>query len=168
MHSLFHPFNYHQSFLYFISRLLPKLTSSLTNAYLDTKQYNKIEGAFHPSVIAAIGYNRTWPIALRYGTHQYGRLQMKSLEVEDLIIKIQYLRSLMNKDKTQKLILIMFFLFQHIAETSFPILETDNQPTKHLNSVWTSDFIRLLKKSNVQLKIKQTNIKNIKERTIDL
>ena len=81
------PFNHHQVFLYFISHLLPKLTPPPTSAVLTTKQYNKIEGAFHPSVIAAMGYNRTWPIALRYDTPKYGGLQMKSLEVEALIKK---------------------------------------------------------------------------------
>ena len=82
------PFNHYQAFLYFISHLLPKLTSTLTSAALTTKQYKKIEGAFHPSVIAVMGYNRTWPIALRYGTHKYGGHQMKSLEVEALIKNI--------------------------------------------------------------------------------
>ena len=76
------PFDHHQVFLYFVSHLLPKLTSPLTSTALTTKQYNKIESKFHPSVIAAMGYNRTWPNALRYGTHHYGGLQMKSLEVE--------------------------------------------------------------------------------------
>ena len=53
------PFNHNQAFLYFISYLLPKLTSPLTSVALTTKQYNKIESEFHPSVIAAMGYNRT-------------------------------------------------------------------------------------------------------------
>ena len=53
----------------------------------------------------------------------------------------------------------MFFLFQHIAGISFPIIEKNNQHTKNLNSVWISDFIRLLKKFNLQLKLRQTNIK---------
>ena len=53
------PFNPHQAFLYFVSHLLPKLTSPLTSATLTTKQYNKIESEFYPSVIAAMGYNRT-------------------------------------------------------------------------------------------------------------
>ena len=74
----------------------------------------------------------------------------------------------MNKDKTQKLIIIMFSWFQHSVGTSFSILETNNQATKHLNSIWISDFIRLLKNFNVQLKLTQPNIKKIKERTIDL
>ena len=81
------PFNRHQAFLYFISHLLPKLTSSFKSASLDTKKINKIEGEFHPSVIVAMGYNYTWSIALRYGTHQYGGLQTKSLEVDALIEK---------------------------------------------------------------------------------
>ena len=45
-------------------------------------------------------------------------LQMKSLKVEALIKKIQCIRSLMSKDKTKKLIIIMFAWFQHIAGTS--------------------------------------------------
>ena len=141
------PFNHHQVFLYFVSQLLPNLTSPLTSAALITKQYNKIESEFHPNDIAAMEYNRTWPNAPRYGMHHYGGLQMKSLEVETLINKIQCLRSLMNKDKTHKLILIMFSWYQHIAGTSFPILEQNNQPTQHRNSVWITDFIRLLKKT---------------------
>ena len=79
-------------------------------------------------------YNRTWLITLRYVTHKYGGLQMKSLEVEALIKKIQCLRSLMNKDETQKIILIIFFWFQHITGTTFLILEQDNQPTQHITS----------------------------------
>ena len=63
------PFNHHQEFLSFISHLLLKVTYPLTSASLNTKKYNKIEGSFHPSVISAIGYNRTCPIALRYDTH---------------------------------------------------------------------------------------------------
>ena len=113
------PFNHHQTFLYFVLPLLLKLTSPFTSAALTTKQYNKIESEFHPNVIAAMGYNRTWPNALRYGTHHYDGLQMKSLEVEALIKTIQCLRSLMNKDKTHKLILIMFSWYQHIKRHIF-------------------------------------------------
>lgn len=80
-------FNHHQVFLKFISYLIPKLTSPLTSAVLSTNQYNAIEGTFRPSAIAVMGYNRTWPITLRYGAYQYGGLQMKSLEVEALIKK---------------------------------------------------------------------------------
>ena len=79
------PFTHRQAFQHLISYLLPKLTYPLTNASLDTKQYNQLEGVFHPFVIVAMGYNHTWPITLRYGTHQYGGLQMKSLEVGALI-----------------------------------------------------------------------------------
>ena len=53
----------------------------------------------------------------------------------------------------------MFSWFQHIAGTSFPILEQNNQPPQHINSVWIKDFIRLLNKFNVQLKLRKTNIR---------
>ena len=49
--------------------------------------------------------------------------------------------------------------YQHIAGTSFSILEQNNQPTQHLNSVWITDFIRLFKKFNVQLKLRKTTIR---------
>ena len=124
------PFNHHQAFLYFVSHLLPKLTSPLTSAALTTKQYNKIEGAFHPSVIAAMGYNRTWPIALRYGTHLYGGLQMKSLEVEALIKKIQCLRSLMNKKKHKNFLSLCFLGFNtlqaHVFQSSNKTINPHN------------------------------------------
>ena len=41
----------------------------------------------------------------------------------------------MHKEKTQKLIIIMFYWFQHIAGTSFPILENNNQTTEHINNI---------------------------------
>ena len=49
--------------------------------------------------------------------------------------------------------------YQHIAGTSFSILEQNNQPTQHLNSVWITAFIRLLKQFNVQLKLRKPNIR---------
>lgn len=45
----------------------------------------KIEEAFYPSIIVAIGYTQTWSIALQYGTHHYGGLYNISLEVEALM-----------------------------------------------------------------------------------
>ena len=63
-----------------------------------------------------MGYNRTCPIALRYGTHQYGGLQMKSLEVEALMKQNIILQNLMHKDKTQKLINIMFPSFNTLLK----------------------------------------------------
>ena len=53
----------------------------------------------------------------------------------------------------------MFSWFQHIAGTSFPILEQKHQPTQHINSVWITDFIRLFKKFNVKLKLWKTTIR---------
>ena len=64
----------------------------------------------------------------------------------------------MHKDKTQKLIIIVFSWFQHITGTSLPILENDNQTTKYVNSIWINDFIKLLKTIKVQLKLRSTNI----------
>ena len=84
---------------------------------------------FHSCVIAAIGYNRTWSIALRFGTHKYGGLQIKILEVEALIKKLQCQKNTHALKKTHKLIIIVFSWFQHIAGKSFPILENNNQTT---------------------------------------
>ena len=61
----------------------------------------------------------------------------------------------MHKEKTQKLIII-FSWFQHIVGTLFSILENNNQTTEHINSIWITDFIRLLKKFKIQLKLRST------------
>ena len=53
----------------------------------------------------------------------------------------------------------MFTWFQHIVGTTFPIPENNNQITEHTNSIWITDFIRLLKKHKVQLKLRSTNVK---------
>ena len=92
-HHFIQPLHSSSSFFYLISYLLPKLTPPLKSAAFDTKQYNQIEGAFRPCVITAMRYNRKWPITLRYGTHQYGGLQMKSLEVKAFIKKFNVLNT---------------------------------------------------------------------------
>ena len=52
----------------------------------------------------------------------------------------------------------MFTWFQHIVRTTLPILENNNQTTEHKNSIWITDFIWLLKKHKVQLKLRSTNV----------
>ena len=118
------PFTHHSVFLYFMSCLLPKLTCLLISVALDTNICNKIGGVFHPIIIATMGYNRICPIALRYGTYQYSGLQMKSLEVEALMKQNIILQNLMHKDKTQKLINIMFPSFNTLLEHQSPSSKT--------------------------------------------
>ena len=84
---------------------------------------------------------------------------MNSLEVEALIKKIQCFKTLMHKDKKTILIIVILLWFQHISGTSFLILENNNQTIEHLNSIWITDFIRLLKQFKVQLNLQSTNIK---------
>ena len=69
---------------YFINPKLsyPLLTSSPTDKKLDS-----IQKIIHPSVIAAKGFNRNWPIPLRYGKHKYCGLEMLNLKIEQRLRK---------------------------------------------------------------------------------
>ena len=89
------PFNNYQSFIYLNSHFMPKLTYPFTAACFTSNQYNNIESIIIPTAIAKMGFNRTWPIALRYGSHPFGGLRLRKLETEALIKNIQGLQSLM-------------------------------------------------------------------------
>ena len=59
---------------------------------------------FIPTAISALGYNRHWPVALRYGKHPYGGLQLKSCKVEAHVLKIKGLKKLLCKTETSKIL----------------------------------------------------------------
>ena len=74
---------------------MPKLIYPFTSACFNSKQYEKIEANIIPTAIAKMGYNRTWPVALRYGSHLFGGLGLRNLETEAMIKNIQGIQSLM-------------------------------------------------------------------------
>ena len=63
-----------------------------------------------------MGFNRTWPIALRYGAHQFGGLGIRKLETEAMIKKIQGLQSLIEKPDSSKLIMIALWLRARVGK----------------------------------------------------
>ena len=75
-----------------------------------------------------MGYNRTWPIALRYGTHKYGGLQMKSLEIEALIKNTMSPITNEQRKNAQTHYRYALLVPTH-CRNIFPILEQNTQPT---------------------------------------
>ena len=65
--------------------------SPLACTFLTTKQYNSIQNIYISPALSSMGYNYTWPIALRFGDHKYCGLQIRHLELETLIRKLQQL-----------------------------------------------------------------------------
>ena len=100
-----------------------------------------------------MGYNRTWPLALRYGIHGYGGLQLKHCEVESLIRKIKAIHNLIVKLDSSRLIILIINWYQHESGTTYPILENPPHSTTYVNSVWINNFVLLLAKYNLQIKI---------------
>ena len=112
-----------------------------------------IHKAYTPQAISSMGYNRTWPLALRYGIHDYGGVQLKHCEVEALIRKIKAIKNLIVKPDSSKLIILLIQWYQHASGTTYPILENPPHPTKYVNSVWMTNFVLLLSKYNIQMKL---------------
>ena len=72
-----------------------------------------------------MGFNRTWPIALSYGSHLFEGLGMLNLETEAMTKKIQGLQSLMETPDSSKLIMIALQWQQQIYGVSYPLLASD-------------------------------------------
>ena len=90
-------------------------------------------------------------MALRYGKHPYGGLQLKNCEVEALILKIKGLINVLCKKKTSKIVKILIYWFQHVAGTSFPILEYPPYDLQYVNSIWVLDLIWIIRKYKVSI-----------------
>ena len=103
-------------------------------------------------------YNRTWPLAMRYGTHNYGGLELKDPSTEAVIKKIKYIQDLFYKTDSSKSVNLLISWYQHVSGLSTPILETSHQATTYINSIWLTNLIVFFHKHNLQIKFKQTFI----------
>ena len=122
------------------------------------KQYDTLHKAHISNAISSMGYNRTWPSALRYGCHKYSSLQLKDMQTEATIRKINGIRSLLQKKESSKDVHILIAWYQHASGITFPILERTPWTIAYVNSTWMKDFIRLLRKHSIELKLQKKNI----------
>ena len=110
----------------------------LACTFLITKQYISIQNIYISPTLSSIGYNHTWLISLRFIDHKYCRLQIRHLEPEKLIRKLQQNQLLLMKPDTSNIITTILAWCQHVSGISFPILE------KHPNNIMpTKTFSRL-------------------------
>ena len=142
--------------LYLKTHLHPKLMSPLACTFLTSKQYTAIQNLYISLALSAMGYNHTWSVALRYGDHKYCGLQLRKLESETIIQKIQQLQLLVMKPDTSKLIFTMLAWYQHVLGLGSPILEQHPYSVNYINSCWLNDFVRLLRKYDVEIKLRTT------------
>ena len=146
--------NYSHIGLYLNTHLLLKLITPLTCSYLSTSKYHSIQQQYMSSAISSMDYNKTWPISFRYGDQKYCGLQLNHLEIEALIRKISHLHILLFKPFTSQLVLAMLAWYQHVSGLSYQVLEKHSFTMHHINSLWINDLVRLLKKYNVELKLR--------------
>ena len=147
-------FNNYQAFIYLNSHFMPKLTYPFTSVCFTSNQYDNIESIIIPTAIAKMGFNRIWPLALRYGSHPFGGLGLRKLETEISIKKIQGLQSLMEKPESLRLILIALQWCQHTYGVSYQLLATNKLFVEYGNSKWLNHFIQLLRKHDIHIKLK--------------
>ena len=96
------------------------MTYSLTCALLLCEQIEKVHKSYTPTAISATGYNRAWPIKLRYGCHYFMELYIKNLKVEALF---NVIKNLFLKPKSADINNIMLAWFQPYSEITYLILE---------------------------------------------
>ena len=65
-----------------------KLFYPLIASSLSDKQLNSIQDLIHPTVISSKGFNKYWPVALRYRIYEYSGLGMMDMRVKQRVRKI--------------------------------------------------------------------------------
>ena len=88
-----------------------KLHFPLTTSSLPEAQYIRINKALFPQALSSMGFDKTWPMTLRFGCHPYGELQLKHIEVEALIRKLRSVHDFLHKDDTTKAVKLLFHLY---------------------------------------------------------
>ena len=140
--------------MYLNTHLFPKLITLLSCPLLSTTQYQYIQQQYITSAISSMGYNKPWPVSLRFGDHKYWGLQLKHLETEAMIRKISHFRILLFKPHTSQLVLAMLARYQYVSGISYTVLEQDHFTMDPTNSLWLNDLVRLIKKYKVELKLR--------------
>ena len=152
------PFTHFQSRIYLNSHLNMKLYFPLTTSSLPEAQYININKAHIPQALSSMGFNKTWPKALRFGCHPYGGIQLKHIEVEALIRRLRSIYDLLHKDDTSKAVKLLFHWYQYASGIFHLVLKNPSHSTDYVNSIWANDLIRILSKYQVQIKLPETNI----------
>ena len=62
------------------------------------------------------------------------------------------------KPVTSQLIYTMLAWYQHVSSLASPILERHLHRVTYINSCWLNDFVRLLQKYKVEIKLKLTYV----------
>ena len=74
-------------YTYYQCSINSKLGYPLVATSLRNKQINSIQKVFHPAVIVCKGFNRKWPVVLRYGNTIYSGLDLMDFKVEQKVEK---------------------------------------------------------------------------------
>ena len=105
-----------------------------------------------------MGYNKTWPRALRFWTHDYCGLRLNTLWNWSNGNKRKGVRTLLYKKRHIKAITILIAWYQMASGITTPALEYTKHSSPYINSIWTNDFLWLLQKYNIKIKMKENMI----------
>ena len=78
---------HYYSHIYNNYSIIPRIPYPLAASSLTNNHFNKLHVALYSAIIASKGFNRHFPIPLRYGLHKYSGLGILDLEVQQGIRK---------------------------------------------------------------------------------
>ena len=102
-------------------------------------------------MIAAKGFNRNWPIPLRYGKHKYCGLEILDWKVEQHLRRIKFMRKLFLHKRHKILIQSIIEWYQLTAGVEESILIKPNNRINYTSSIWFQDKIDFLYKHNITI-----------------
>ena len=143
----------HISMITYISNVLsisksfiPLLAYSLTD-----KQLDSIQKLIHPPMISSKGFNRNWPIQLRYWKHKHCGLKILDLKVEQQLRKIQFMRKLFLNKRHTILIQSIIEWYQLTTRIEEPLLAKLNKLINYTSSIWFQDVIDFIYKHSISI-----------------
>ena len=123
--------------------LLPKLRYQTTVYAISNRDYIQIQKIYEAQQLSKMGFNGHWPIALRYGTHNMGSINLPSLYLEQTISQVNIVIKMLQTPSMEGLIKATLDMFQLQSGQGRDILQYPKK-IEYTDSTWIQTLVNAM------------------------
>ena len=147
-------------FRYYYSMFLPSVLYSFPANSISSTHLHLLTSKTTRLFLPKLGFNRNTAKAIIYGPTRFGGINMRNLDEEQGLAKIEHLTKHFRSKSTEASLHFQIALqwAQHTAGVSFPILKKPETPLPHLESVWFTNLRTFLATHNLSIEVEHPGI----------
>ena len=129
---------------------IPRLNYQLQVSSLSKKELDSLQKVYESHTISKMGFNRSWPKELKYGSHNIGSLNFPNLYLEQTLSQIKIIRRMYQHEKHKFLIHNVLSTFQLQAGLAGDIF-TSTQYVEYTDSVWVQSLVNAMHHFDIKI-----------------